>query len=66
MAKYVGELAIYNYHKDNLYVSDSGLIVYKGSRFLVPTAELLKSLHCGHPGVLSIVLRANKCSSGPI
>ena len=34
--KYVGELAIYNYHRDNLTVSDSGLILYKGSRFLVP------------------------------
>ena len=43
--KYVGELAIYNYHRDNLTVSDSGLILYKGSRFLVPKvlrAGLLK------------------------
>ena len=51
VAKYVGELAIYNYHKDNLTVSNSGLIMYKGSRFLVPKvlrAGLLKAIHCGH------------------
>ena len=33
---YVGELSKYNHHRDNLTVSDSGLILYKESRFLVP------------------------------
>ena len=63
VAKYVGELAICNYHKDNLTISDSGLIMYKGSRFLVPKvlrAGLLKALHCGHPGLLSMVLRVKE------
>ena len=63
MAKYEGELAVYNYHKDNLTVSLNGLIMYKGTRFRVPKvlrAGLLKALHCGHPGVLSMVLRAKK------
>ena len=35
--------------------------MYKGSRFVVPKAlraGLLKVLHMGHPGVLSMVLRA--------
>ena len=44
-------------------VSDSGLILYKGSRFLVPRllrAGLLKALHIGHPGVLSMVMRAKE------
>ena len=37
--------------------------MYKGSRFLVPKAlraGLLKALHMGHPGVLSMVLRAQE------
>ena len=41
-------------------VSDGGLILYKGSRFLVPQVlrgGLLKALHMGHPGVHSMVLR---------
>ena len=60
LAKYVGELAVYNYHRDNLSLSPEGLIMYKGSRFLVPKvlrAGLLKALHCGHPGVVSMLLR---------
>ena len=60
---YVGDLAKYNYHRDNLSVSEGGLILYKGSRFLVPKtlrAGLLKALHMGHPGVLSMVLRAKE------
>ena len=60
---YVGELAIYNYHRDNLTVSDSGLILYKGTRFVVPKVlrpGLLKSLHIGHQGVLSMVMRAKE------
>ena len=60
---YVGGLAKYNYHRDNLSVSEGELILYKGSRFLVPKtlrAGLLKALHMGHPGVLSMVLRAKE------
>ena len=34
---YVGELAIYNYHRDSLTVSDSGIILYKG--VALPWAE---------------------------
>ena len=60
---YVGDLAKYNYHRDNLTVSDGGLILYKGSRFLVPQVlrvGLLKALHMGHPRVQSMVLRAKE------
>ena len=60
---FVGVLAKYNYHKDNLSVSASGLIMYKGTRFLVPQtlrAGLLSALHMGHPGILSMVLRAKE------
>ena len=32
---FAGELAKYNYHCDNLSVSVSGLILYKGTRFVV-------------------------------
>ena len=63
VAKYVGELAVHNYNKDNLTVSHGGLIMYKGTRFLVPKvlrAGLLKALHSGHPGVLSMVLQAKE------
>ena len=57
-----GDLAKYNYHRSNLSVSLSGLILYKGTRFPVPKKlrpGLLKALHVGHPGTLSMVLRAN-------
>ena len=60
---FVGELAKYNYPKDNLSVSVSGLLMYKGSRFVMPKtlrAGLLRALHMGHPGVLSMVLRAKE------
>ena len=63
VAKYVGELAVFNYHQDNLTVSPGGLILYKTNRFLVPKvlrAGLLKALHSGHPGVLAMVLRAKE------
>ena len=63
VAKYEGELAVYNYHKDNLTVSLNGLIMYKGTRFRVPKvlrAGLLKAVHCRHPEVLSMVLRAKE------
>ena len=59
----MGELATFNYHKDNLSVNVSGLIMYKGTRFLVPKSErtgLLISLHMSHPGLLSMVLRAKE------
>ena len=42
-------------------VSDNGLLLYKATRFVVLMklrAGLLKGLHMGHPGVLSMVLRA--------
>ena len=60
LSKYVGELAVYNYHRDNLSLSPEGLIMYKGTRFLVPKVlrpGLLKALHSGHPGVVSMLLR---------
>ena len=62
--KLVGELSVYNYHRDNLTVGSDGLIMYKGSRFLVPDVlrpGLLKSLHTGHAGVMSMLLRAKEC-----
>ena len=37
--------------------------MYKGTRFLVPKVlrpGLLKALHSGHPGVVSMLLRANE------
>ena len=37
ISKFEGDLAVYNYHKDNLTVSQEGLVMYKGSRFVVPT-----------------------------
>ena len=38
--------------------------MYKGSRFLVPKVlrpGLLKSVHSGHAGVMSMLLRAKEC-----
>ena len=63
VAKYVGELAVYIYHRDNLTNSPGGLIMFKTNRFLVPKvlrAGLLKALHSGHPGVLAMVMRAKE------
>ena len=63
VAKYVGELAVFNYHQDNLTVSPGGLIMYKTNRFFVPKvlrAGLLMALHSGHSGVLAMVLRAKE------
>ena len=51
ISKFVGELTVYNYHKDNLTVSQEGLVMYKGSRFVVPMVlrpGLLRALHSGH------------------
>ena len=55
-------------HKDNISVSESGLVMYKGSRFVVAKAlraGLLKALHMGHPGVLSKVLWAKESFWSP-
>ena len=65
---FVGKLAKYNYHRDNLSVSTTGLVLYKGTRFVVPQKlreGLLKDLHVGHPGTLSMVLRAKESIWGP-
>ena len=63
IAKFVGYLAVLNYHKDNLTVSKEGLVMFKGSRFLVPQVlrpGLLKALHLGHAGVGSMMERAKE------
>ena len=42
-------------------MSENGLLLYKATRFVVPNnlrPGLLKALHVGHPGMLSMVLRA--------
>ena len=65
---FVGKLAKYNYHRDNLSVSTTGLVLYKGTRFVMPQKlreGLLKDLHVGHPGTLSMVLRAKESIWGP-
>ena len=64
ISKFVDKLAVYNYHKDNLTVSPGGLIMFKGSRFLVPETlrpGLLRALHTGHAGVVSMITRAKEC-----
>ena len=33
VTKYVGELAVYNYHRDNFTISPGGLIMYKTNCF---------------------------------
>ena len=63
ISKFVGKLAVYNYHKDNLTLSPEGLIMFKGSRFLVPETlrpGLLRALHTGHAGVVSMITRAKE------
>ena len=58
---FTGEAAKFNYHRSDLSVSENGLLLYKATRFVVPMklrAGLLKALHMGHPGMLSMVLRA--------
>ena len=68
MSKYVGELAVYNYHRDNLTISPKGLIMYRGTRFLVPKVlgpGLLKALHSDHPGVVSMLSRAKESFGWP-
>ena len=54
---------MYNYHRYNLTVSPEGLLTCKGSRFLVPDAlgtGLLRSLHTGHAGIVSMIIRAKE------
>ena len=48
ITKFEGKLSVYNYHRDRLTVSPEGLVMFKGSRFLVPETlrpGLLKALH---------------------
>ena len=50
-------------HIYNLTVSPEGLIMFKGSRFLVTDAlrlGLLRALHIGHAGVGSMIARAKE------
>ena len=63
VAKFEGNLAVYNYHRDRLTVSPEGLVMFKGSRFLVPEVlrpGLLRALHSGHAGVGSMISRAKE------
>ena len=63
IAKFVGDLAVYNYHRDTLTVSPEGLVMFKGSQFLVPEVlrpGLLRALHSGHAGVESMIARAKE------
>ena len=63
IAKFVDNLAVLNYHRDNLTVSPEGLVMFKGSRFLVPQTlrpGLLKALHSGHASVGSMMERAKE------
>jgi hypothetical protein len=60
IAKFVDKLAVVNYYRDNLTVSREGLVMFKGSCFLVPQVlrpGLLKALHSGHAGVGSMTAR---------
>ena len=44
-------------------MSPDGLVMFKGSRFLVPEVlrpGLLKALHTGHAGVVSMITRAKE------
>ena len=61
IAKFEGDLSVYNYHRDNLTVTLSGIVMFKGSRLLLPRSlrpGLLKALHCGHAGVSGMIARA--------
>ena len=63
IAKFEGNLSVYNYHRDKLTVSPEGLVMFKGSRFLVPEVlrpGLLRALHTGHVGVVSMISRAKE------
>jgi hypothetical protein len=63
IAKFEDKLSVYNYHRYNLTVSPEGLIMFKGSRFLVPDAlrpGLLRALHTGHAGVVSMITGAKE------
>ena len=63
VAKFDGNLAVYNYHRDRLTVSPEGLVMFKGTRFLVPEVLrpcLLRALYSGHAGVGSMISRAKE------
>ena len=63
IAKFKGNLSAYNYDRDRLTVTHDGLVMYKGSRFLVPEVlrpGLLRALHTGHAGVVSMITRAKE------
>ena len=63
IAKFEGKLSVYNYNRYNLTVSLDGLIMFKGSRFLVPDAlspGRLRALHSGHGGVGGMIARAKE------
>ena len=38
ITKFQDDLAVYNYHRDRLTVTLEGLVMFKGSRFLLPRA----------------------------
>ena len=63
ISKFKGKLSVYNYHRYNLTVSPEGLLMFKGFRFLIPEAlrpGLLRALHTGHAGVVSMITRAKE------
>ena len=63
IAKFEGKLFVYNYHRYNLTVSPEGLLMYKGSGFLVPEAlrpGLLRALHTGHAGVVRMITKSKR------
>ena len=63
IAKFEGDLAVLNYHRHKLTVSPEGLVMFKGTWFLVPQVlrpGLLRALHSGHAGVGSMIARAKE------
>jgi hypothetical protein len=63
IAKFEGNLAVLNYHRDRLTVSPEVLVMFKGTRFLVPEVlrpGLLRALHSGRAGVGSMIARAKE------
>ena len=63
IAKFEGHLAVLNYHRDRLTVSPEGLVMFKGTRFLVPEVlrpGLLRALNSGHAGLGSMIARAKE------
>ena len=63
IAKFEGDLAVLNYHRDRLTVSPEGLVMFKGTQIPVPQVlrpGLLRALHSGHAGVGSMTARAKE------